>query len=67
MHIFATKLGDHFNTFISFAPSISEFPSVMIHISFLAAVPFRVKSVYTWVLNCYLESMWITYAIQAVE
>jgi hypothetical protein len=45
MHIFPTTLSDHFNTFISFAPSITEFPSVMLHISFLAAVLFTVKSV----------------------
>jgi hypothetical protein len=45
MHVFSTTLSDHFNTFISFAPSTTEFPSVTRHISFLAAVTFRVKSV----------------------
>jgi hypothetical protein len=39
MHIFATTLlSDRFNTFIFFAPSIGEFPSVLIHISFLEAL-----------------------------
>jgi hypothetical protein len=45
MHIFYTTLSDHFNTFISFFPSITELPSVTCHISFLAAVLFRVKRV----------------------
>jgi hypothetical protein len=45
MHVSPTTLSDHFNTFTSFAPSINEYPSLTHHISFLAAVLFRVRSV----------------------